>query len=94
MVLMPRHDTGIGLHVKPHLCVRNRARPSRDRPALLWPETLGGIFQRITERGAAAIKAQTKASALRPFGYCKFVDDDLTALANRAEPSFTPLDEN
>ena len=28
MVLMARHDTGIGLHVKPHLCVR----PSRTRP--------------------------------------------------------------
>ncbi len=29
----------------------------------------------------------------RPFGYFKF-DDELTSLANRAEPSFTPLDEN
>ena len=30
---------------------------------------------------------------LRPFGYFSF-NDDLTALANRAEPSFTPIDEN
>lgn len=29
----------------------------------------------------------------RPVGYFKF-DDDLTDLANRAEPSFTPPDEN
>jgi hypothetical protein len=28
------------------------------------------------------------------FGYCKFVADDLTALANRAVPSFTLADEN
>jgi hypothetical protein len=55
---------------------------------------LGGIFPRSTERGEAAIKAQTKASALRPFGYFKFVDDDLTALAKRAVPSFTLADEN
>jgi hypothetical protein len=29
----------------------------------------------------------------RPFGYFTF-DDELTALANRAEPSFVPPDEN
>jgi hypothetical protein len=28
-----------------------------------------------------------------PLGYFKF-DDELTTLTNRAEPSFTPLDEN
>jgi antitoxin (DNA-binding transcriptional repressor) of toxin-antitoxin stability system len=42
---------------------------------------------------AATARAKTKPAAPRPFGYFKF-DDDLTALANRAEPSFTPLDEN
>jgi hypothetical protein len=31
---------------------------------------------------------------LRPTGYFEFAEDELTALANRAEPSFTPLDEN
>ena len=41
----------------------------------------------------AAARAKTKPAAPRPVGYFKF-DDDLTALANRAEPSFTPLDEN
>ena len=30
---------------------------------------------------------------LRPIGYFKF-DDALSELANRAEPSFTPVDEN
>jgi len=44
-------------------------------------------------RLAPVARAQTKTPALRPFGYFKF-DDDLTALANRAEPSFAPLDEN
>lgn len=29
----------------------------------------------------------------RPFGFFKF-DDELTALADRAAPSFTPVDEN
>ena len=95
MVLMPRYDTGIGLHVKPHLCVR----PSRTRPRATAHRCSGltrwaNFLPRITERGEAAIKAQTKASALRPFGYFKFVDDDLTALTKRAVPSFTPLDEN
>jgi len=33
------------------------------------------------------------AIPLRPAGYFRF-DDDLTDLANRAEPSFTPPDEN
>lgn len=41
----------------------------------------------------AAARAKAKPATPRPFGYFKF-DDDLTALANRAEPSFTPLDEN
>jgi hypothetical protein len=39
-------------------------------------------------------RTKAKPAAPRPFGYFKFVDDDLTALANRAEPSFTPLDEH
>ncbi len=41
----------------------------------------------------AAARAKAKPTAPRPFGYFKF-DDDLTALANRAEPSFTPLCKN
>jgi antitoxin (DNA-binding transcriptional repressor) of toxin-antitoxin stability system len=42
---------------------------------------------------ATLARGKAKQSALRPFGYFKF-DDALTALGNRAEPSFTPLDEN
>lgn len=34
-----------------------------------------------------------RAIPQRPVGYFKF-DDELTDLANRAEPSFTPPDEN
>lgn len=43
----------------------------------------------------APVSNRTKAKtvAQRPLGYFTF-DDDLTALANRAAPSFTPLDEN
>jgi antitoxin (DNA-binding transcriptional repressor) of toxin-antitoxin stability system len=41
----------------------------------------------------APVAARAKATALRPFGYFTF-DDDLTALANRATPSFSPVDEN
>ena len=44
-------------------------------------------------RLAPVARAQTKTPGLRPFGYFKF-DNDLTVLANRVEPSFTPLDEN
>lgn len=42
----------------------------------------------------ASARTKAKPAALRPFGYCKFVADDLTALANRAVPSFTLADEN
>lgn len=41
-------------------------------------------LERVTRKGAIP---------RRPIGYFKF-DDDLTDLANRAEPSFTPPDEN
>ena len=41
-------------------------------------------LERVTRKGAIPS---------RPVGYFKF-DDELTALANRAEPSFTPPDEN
>lgn len=41
----------------------------------------------------APVTPRAKATALRPFGYFTS-DDDLTALANRAACSFTPLDEN
>jgi len=41
-------------------------------------------LERVTGRSTVAI---------RPAGYFKF-DDDLADLANRAEPSFTPPDEN
>lgn len=41
----------------------------------------------------ATTRAKPKSATPPPFGYFKVVDDDLTALANRAEPSFTPLDE-
>jgi antitoxin (DNA-binding transcriptional repressor) of toxin-antitoxin stability system len=44
-------------------------------------------------RLAPVARAKTKPASLRPFGFFKF-DDELTALANRAEPSFTPLNEN
>lgn len=44
-------------------------------------------------RLAPVARGKTKPAALRRFGYFKF-DDDLAALANRAEPSFTPLAEN
>ena len=36
---------------------------------------------------------RSKRAVHRPFGYFAF-DDDLTGLANRATPSFTPLDED
>lgn len=39
------------------------------------------------------VAARTKSATPRPFGYFTF-DDDLTALANRAVPSFSPVDEN
>ncbi len=39
-------------------------------------------------------RSKPKSATPRPFGYFKFVDDDLTTLANRTEQSFTPLDEN
>ncbi len=42
---------------------------------------------------SAAGSAKTKRAQARPFGYFKF-DDDLTSLADRAAPAFTPLDEN
>ena len=49
------------------------------------------------KRGAHLLRlervSRQGAIPARPFGYFKF-DDELTALANRAEPSFTPLDEN
>ncbi len=51
---------------------------------------LGDRLVRLTP---VATRAKTRAPAPRPFGYFTF-DDDLTALANRAEPAFTPLDEN
>jgi|GEM_PF-3744076 len=37
----------------------------------------------------AAARSKTKHTAPRPFGYFKF-DDDLTTLAYRTEPYFTP----
>ncbi len=40
----------------------------------------------------ARVTARAKIP-LRPVGYFKF-DDALSELANRAEPSFTPVDEN
>jgi hypothetical protein len=40
----------------------------------------------------ARVTGKTEAPS-RPVGYFKF-DDELTDLANRAEPSFTPPDEN
>jgi hypothetical protein len=39
------------------------------------------------------IRAKIQPIPRRPVGYFKF-DDDLTALADRADPSFTPLDES
>jgi hypothetical protein len=41
-------------------------------------------LEKVTNKGAIPF---------RPVGYFTF-DDELTALANRAEPSFTPPDEN
>ncbi len=48
---------------------------------------------RLVRLAPVAARVKTKTATPRPFGYFKF-DDELTALANRAEPSFTPLDEN
>ena len=39
------------------------------------------------------VEAKIQPIPQRPVGYFKF-DDDLTALADRADPSFTPLDES
>ena len=50
----------------------------------------GGRLLRIAP---VAARPKAKGAAARPFGYFTF-DDDLTALANRAAPSFTPVDEN
>jgi hypothetical protein len=39
------------------------------------------------------VKPKLQPIPRRPVGFFKF-NDDLTALADRAEPSFTPLDES
>ena len=48
---------------------------------------------RLVRLAPVAARPKPRNTSLRPFGYFTFADD-LTALANRATPSFTPLDEN
>ena len=48
---------------------------------------------RLLRIAPVAARPKAKGTASRPFG-CFTFDDDLSALANRATLSFTPLDEN